>query len=256
MAAALCIGQAHGQVATDYMSGAVFGPTFLSNCEFNQWGVGQTSTTELTNILNATQLNTLPTPGYTFADLPSTKELFPWSANGDTVYKAPAYSSKCWNRSIGYFPSDCEGDCLQYLDLFNATWLALGELICAGSYPVANLTSTDSPIPPPGNVSVVLTNQCGQYRYEPPAGQNSTWMYVATDTWGNKWALQTSMINSTTDEEWATQLEAVVLPPGWTMENVTITETEIHLPYLQGEDCFVPGKCTCLSHCFLFMPPP
>lgn len=41
-----------------------------------------------------------------------------------------------------------------------------------------------------------------------------------------------------TDEDWANNLESVVWPDGWTWENVTLTESEIHVPYLYGETCW------------------
>lgn len=221
-------------------TGTEYGPTELINCVYNLWGSGQTSTTELTNLLNATQVNTLPTPGYTYDMLPSTKELFPWTGNGDTVYKPPVYNSKCWNRSIGAFPASCKEGCLGYIDMYNATWFVIGELTCSDSYPTPGQVTSDKPVPPAGNINVVLTNQCGQYSFGPPPGNDSTWMSVATDPWGNRWSLQSSMMLPNATYGWEDIVGDAVFPDGWKIENVTITDNETHVPYLQGEDCWLP----------------
>jgi hypothetical protein len=67
--------------------------------------------------------------------------------------------------------------------MFNATWFGIGQLMCMGSYPAAGLVNSSSILPPPGNISVILTNQCSQYQWGPPPGE-STWSGVMTDTWG------------------------------------------------------------------------
>ena len=47
---------------------------------------------------------------------------------------------------------------------------------------------------------------CRSYYY------NATY-FSMTDEWGNKWALQTSQMNSTTLAEWEANLDSVVYPP-------------------------------------------
>ena len=51
----------------------------------------------------------MPTPTYQFSDLPDAEEIFPWQGNDGAVYGTPAFAGKCWNRSVGWFPSDCDG---------------------------------------------------------------------------------------------------------------------------------------------------
>ena len=111
-----------------------------------------------------------------------------------------------------------------------------GELICSGTYPGNGASTTSSgsiqPTNIPGYVTPVMTKQCKDYQYVPP------WMGVVTDQWGGKWALQTSEEPMTTDEDWANNLNSVVWPEGWVYENVTLNSTEIHVPYLMGDDCW------------------
>jgi len=121
-------------------------------------------TIELTNAINYTQIGSFPTPGYAFDDLPPSDELVPWVGDEEVLTKSPGYLTKCWNRTSGLTTIDCQEDCLVYYNLFNATWLNFGSLYCMNSYPTPNLTSLESPLPTPGNLSVILTNQCGQVR--------------------------------------------------------------------------------------------
>lgn len=132
------------------------------NFEFYDPGAPTRNIIELTNVINYTQIGSFPTPGYAFDNLPPADELVPWVGDEEVLTKSPGYLTKCWNRTSGLTKIDCHENCLVYHDLFNATWLNFGSLYCMNSYPTPNLTSLESPLPTPGNLSVILTNQCGQ----------------------------------------------------------------------------------------------
>ena len=132
------------------------------NFEFYDPDAPTGDTIELTNAINYTQIGSFPTPGYAFDNLPPADEMVPWVGDEEVLTKSPGYLTKCWNRTSGLTTIDCQENCLVYYDLFNATWLNFGSLYCMNSYPTANLTSLESPLPTPGNLSVILTNQCGQ----------------------------------------------------------------------------------------------
>jgi hypothetical protein len=89
---------------------------------------------ELTNAENYMQIGAFPTPGYTDADLPAAKDMLPWFGDDGVIFKAEAYDTKCWNRSLSE-PVTCQEDCLEYIEMFNATWFYLGDLYCLQSYP-------------------------------------------------------------------------------------------------------------------------
>ena len=45
----------------------------------------------------------------------------------------------------------------------NAEWMVIGQLLCTGGYP-SPLPEGGDTTPPPGNITLVLTNQCSQVR--------------------------------------------------------------------------------------------
>lgn len=190
---------------------------------------------ELTNAESYMQIGAFPTPGYGDGDLPPAKDMLPWFSGDGGVFKAEAFDSKCWNRSLSQ-PTSCQENCLEYFDMFNATWFNLGDLYCMESYPVEGLTGEE--VVPAGNVSVVLTNQCSQYTYGPKGGDEVI-MHTVTDTFGNVYALQSSTTNATTPDEWTTVVDSAVFPPGWSVGKETLTEDEIHYSYLIGDDCWL-----------------
>lgn len=100
---------------------------------------------ELTNGLNASQIGSFPTPGYTADDLPDS-DISPWTGNSGTVTRSEAFFDKCWNRTIP-LTAACTENCIQYIpNLFNATWVNFGEIYCSQTYPTPNLiVSTESP---------------------------------------------------------------------------------------------------------------
>lgn len=122
--------------------------------------------------------------------------------------------------------------------MFGATWFNLGDLYCMQSYPVESQGSVPT-IPTPGNVTVVLTNQCSQYTYGPQGGQDSVTMYTLTDTFGNVYALQTATQNATSPQDWQALVENTEYPPGWTIDTEILTEPEMHYSYVIGNDCWL-----------------
>ena len=94
------------------------------------------------------------------------------------------------------------------------------------------------PIPPPGNVTIILTNQCSQYTYGPKDNTEAT-MHTLTDTFGNVYALQSSPTNATNAEEWQMIVDSAVFPPGWTVGTEVLTENEMHYSYVIGDDCWL-----------------
>jgi hypothetical protein len=60
--------------------------------------------------------------------------MLPWFGDDGVIFKAEAYDTKCWNRSLSE-PVTCQEDCLEYIEMFNATWFYLGDLYCLQSYP-------------------------------------------------------------------------------------------------------------------------
>ena len=193
---------------------------------------------EITNAESYMQIGAFPTPGYNDGDLPSAKDMLPWFSGDGDVFTAEAYDTKCWNRSLSS-PVTCTENCLEYIDLFNATWFYLGDLYCMQSYPDPGLTSMTDVVPPDGNLTVILTNQCSQYTYGPKNGANSTVMYTLTDPYGNMYALQSAVSNATSPEEWQAIVESAVYPPGWELGNETLTESQMHYTYVIGDDCWL-----------------
>ena len=104
------------------------------------------------------------------------------------MFKVPAFASKCWNTSVGYYDwATCDGAArpgacvMSDFHRFNATWMGIGQLLCMGGFPVAPETAGADASP--GNVSFTLTNQCSQYSYK-PLGNDSDFYYVITDQVG------------------------------------------------------------------------
>lgn len=56
--------------------------------------------------------------------------------------------------------------------------------------------------------------------------------------YGAKYALQTSQQPMPNDTAWADNLNSVVWPPGWVMENVTYDTNQTHVPWVTPE-----GQC-------------
>eukprot|EP00889_Picochlorum_renovo_P001489 jgi/Picre1/28519/NNA_003923.t1 len=154
---------------------------------------------ELTNALNASQIGSFPTPGYNADDLPESAEaIYPWTGNSGTVTRSEAFYDKCWNRTIP-LTAACTENCIQYIPIF----------------------------PPDGNVNMVLTNQCAQYVYGPPDGSDNVTMYTIKDTFGNTYALQ-STLGDLSEESWAELVDSVVLPEGWEMSSEVLTSRKKH----------------------------
>ncbi|KAI8110223.1 hypothetical protein M9435_001902 [Picochlorum sp. BPE23] len=196
------------------------------------------ATVELTNALNYTQLGAFPTPGYSIDDLPSNDmDLFPWTVQDGTVFGAEAYDTKCWNRSLTV-PITCTENCLEYFDMFGATWFNFGDLYCKQSYPVESSGEVET-IPTPGNITMILTNQCSQYTYGPPGGEGNVTMYTLTDTFGNVYALQSATRNATSAEEWQELVETTEYPSGWTLGSEVLTKSQTHYAYIIGDDCWL-----------------
>ncbi|KAI8105765.1 hypothetical protein M9434_000346 [Picochlorum sp. BPE23] len=244
--------QADGTYLEGYpFNGQVYGLTPLSDC-VNVTGMQQDfsyadpdvtkypDAVELTNALNASQIGSFPTPGYNADDLPESAEaIYPWTGNSGTVTRSEAFYDKCWNRTIP-LTAACTENCIQYIpNLFNATWVNFGEIYCSQTYPTADaIDSTENPVPPDGNVNMVLTNQCAQYVYGPPDGSDNVTMYTIKDTFGNTYALQ-STLGDLSEESWAELVDSVVLPEGWEMSSEVLTSQQEHFSYLIGDDCWL-----------------
>lgn len=93
-------------------------------------------------------------------------------------------------------------------------------------------------VPPEGNVNMVLTNQCAQYVYGPPEGSDNATMYTIKDTFGNTYALQ-STLGDPSEESWADLVDSVVLPEGWEKSTEVLTAQQEHYSYLIGDDCWL-----------------
>lgn len=69
----------------------------------------------------------------------------------------------------------------------------------------------------------------------PPAD----FFYSLTDSFGQKWALQTVPKNLTTEEEFDDWLAQAQYPEGFSLEKIPLNETGmIHPPYVVGESCY------------------
>ena len=203
---------------------ALCGPIAV-NCSYKARG---DSWLEITNQSNFTQYSSIGSVNA--SDLPDPLPK-PYALSAQD-YAAPANNGTCFSRSP-MVPASCTENCTYTADIFGYDWLLFGELICSGTYPASNTTSDLSdPTLLPGYVTVTATKQCKDYNYVPP------WMGVVTDEWGSKWALQTSQTEMADDEAWASNLESVVWPEGWTYENVSLTTNETHVSYLMGDVCW------------------
>lgn len=107
------------------------------------------------------------------------------------------------------------------------------------SYPVESPAGEVETIPTPGNVTIILTNQCSQYTYGPPDGQDNATMYTLTDTFGNVYALQSATQNVTSSEEWKELVESTDYPAGWTIDSEVLVEPQTHYAYIIGNDCWL-----------------
>ncbi|KAI7840396.1 hypothetical protein COHA_005897 [Chlorella ohadii] len=207
-----------GAAAAANQSVTAVGPAVLTNCFSNAelFGFETSFAAEITNGLNYTQMGSFPTQNYTEDDFLAvpTDETKPWlSKTGATVYKA------------------------------NAEWMVIGQLLCTGGYP-SPLPEGGDTTPPPGNITLVLTNQCSQYTYKPDASKpDSDSYYVLTDEWGTRYAQQGVENGLPQGEEaWAEFMAGVQLPPaGWKLERVPLTEEETHMVYLVrvGDACLL-----------------
>ena len=117
----------------------------------------------------------------------------------------------------------------------------VGSGICVGGYPDENSITAEESIPPPGNLGITLSNQCGQSSFRPTGNATSSLMATIIDPSGNKYALQSMLksFNASQADEWQAYLESATLPEGWTHEMVNITQVEAHYPYLVGDNCFI-----------------
>jgi len=178
---------------------------------------------EMTNLIDYYQYSTTPDSNNTGVPNPLPA---PWSLSASDA-KAPSWAGTCFAASPNA-PSNCTDNCLVYLDLWGANWIEFGELNCAASYPEAGVANFTSPKPPPGNVFYTMSKTSKNYFYD-----NLTWGFVVTDTFGAKYQLQTTQSDTTpTDEEWASNLQSVVWPEGWVMENVTYATNQTQVPWV------------------------
>jgi hypothetical protein len=106
---------------------------------------------ELTNSINYTQVMNDGSP----LDVELPEDILPWTDNDGTVFKAPAFYQKCWNRTAGAYPANCSSDCIANYNLWDNGFRSFGELTCNGFYPTTNETLSTT-MPPPGTVSVSL----------------------------------------------------------------------------------------------------
>ncbi|KAI8113557.1 hypothetical protein M9435_003555 [Picochlorum sp. BPE23] len=203
--------------------GQVYGPTPLTgNCSsaagmqvnFEYYNPNNLTggAVELTNYGNSTQIGSFPTPGFTFDDLPPSEDLLPYAGDAGTVFRTEAFYSKCWNRSIP---------------------------LTASLYPTPGLTQEGDPVPPEGNVNVVLTNQCAEYTWKPAENETSVQNFLMKDPWGNTYAMQSSLTYANSSAGFEANADAAVLPDGWTIEKTNLTETEMHYSYMIGDDCWL-----------------
>eukprot|EP00890_Picochlorum_soloecismus_P004724 jgi/Picsp_1/5252/NSC_02614-R1_expressed protein [Chlorella variabilis] len=249
-------GEENGEYLEGYpFTGTVYGLTPLDPCtnftqmqtnfNYDDGSGGSTEsgnaqqTVELTNAINYTQIGAFPTPGYDYSDLPPADELTPWTGNEGSLTNAPGFLTKCWNRTSGITETDCQENCLIYYDLFNATWLNFGSLYCIQSYPTPDLTGLENPLPPDGNLSVILTNQCAMYTYGPLEGEDSLEINIVTDPWGNVYSLQSSIKNPQNESDWDFVVENATFPDGWVKSKTTLSENEFHYSYVIGNDCWI-----------------
>jgi hypothetical protein len=189
-------------------------------------------------VLFEMQIGSFPTPGFVFADLPPSEDILPYAGDAGTVFRSEAFYSKCWNRSIPLTAS-CTENCLEFWDAFGATWFNFGEITCSQSYPTPGLTVEGNPVPPEGNINVVLTNQCAEYTWKPSDNETSVQNFLMKDPWGNTYAMQSSLIYANTSAGFEANADAAVLPDGWTIEKTNLTETQMHYSYLIGDDCWL-----------------
>ncbi|KAI7842749.1 hypothetical protein COHA_003677 [Chlorella ohadii] len=119
-------------------------------------------------------------------------------------------------------------------------WSEFALLDCWAAYPALGSTNFFDPEPAPGNISLIITEQCKNYYYSSESGY--PFFYSVTDEWGQKWALQTSHQNLTTEAEWDTMVDQIAFPPGWSApEKVPLNETgEEHNAFLVDGKCIIP----------------
>lgn len=134
-------------------------------------------------------------------------------------------------------PVNCTDDCVETLDYLNATWVLFSLKGCQGSYPVPGLVNTTDVTPPPGNITLIMTEQCKAEAFEPGV---APWNYMITDEWGNTYVMHAAGSNLTTPEEYEEWMSGLELPPGWTVETLELGETWYLLPLLYGDSCLYP----------------
>jgi hypothetical protein len=192
---------------------------------------------------NFTLLNTMIDPTFNSSLLP--EDVSPWiNLRGGAIYTPEGLGGKCFNRSVLYFDNTCvpsaqNNYCFEYVPLFNFTWFAVGAMACVGGYPDANAISLNNSIPPPGQLAVTLSNQCGLSSFAPTVNKTSITMATIIDDQGNRFALQSSLQDFNNTKDWQDFVGSSVLPDGWTHEFVNVTTKEYHLPYIVGYNCFI-----------------
>jgi hypothetical protein len=192
---------------------------------------------------NFTLLNTMVDPTFNYSLLP--EDVAPWiNLRGGAIFTPEGLGGKCFNRSVLYFDNTCvptaeNNYCFEYIPLFNFTWFAVGTMACIGGYPDPNSISLTNTIPPPGQLAITMSNQCGLSSFAPNANQTSITMATLVDDQGNKYALQSSLQDFNSTEEWQAFVGSAEIPEGWKHEFVTVTTKEYHLPYIVGNNCFI-----------------
>lgn len=183
----------------------------------------------MTDILNYTQYTSLPNQDLSGVPNPLPP---PFQLTAQDA-KAPGFAGTCFAKSTSA-PSGCTDNCFQYYTNWGVEWFEFATLICMGSFPTPNVTSMDSPVPPPGNVGYTFTFQCKNYNY--PAG---IWNMMVTDPFGAQYMLQTTQSETTpTNEQWQQNMNSIVWPKGWIMQNITFNTNSVQTPYYDKD-----GNC-------------
>lgn len=149
--------------------------------------------------------------------------------SGFCIWRSPGVSesscllnpSSC-TRMVTYYPPPPYTPSLSPSSLSSIfQWRSAARSICGTTYPNTEIFANISTAPPPGQIFSWVSNKCGAILYSP----GSTYVQL-TDEWQNIYLMHASDQITTAAN---LNIQAIALPPGWTVEKRVVGATPLVL---------------------------
>ncbi len=132
------------------------------------------------------------------------------------------FDGSCFFRSPGA-PPTCQGEaCFIIEEIVGYTWLNLTEIVGQSCFP--DISGCSGDVVNPGFVSINTIAKCQRIAFDGPT------IYDLTDGQGNRYVMHAT-------DDGTPDIDAV-LPAGWTLNERTIDEPLILLPFGGGDSCY------------------